>query len=270
MAAMPNLFELTTAALLESDLDGKLEQAERLAVLYRDGRLDVALRPQLPGTLEAGRPGHPVLVPPREVPKRRLGSAEGRAAMLHAIAHIEFNAINLALDAVVRFQQMPEAFRADWLRVAQEEVHHFRLVRGRLRDLGRDYGDFPAHDGLWALARETAADPLLRMALVPRVMEARGLDVTPGIMERFRAAGDRETVAVLEVILRDEIGHVEAGSRWFRHLCGERGLEPEKTYFELLGRHLGNRVSCPLHHEARRAAGFSHSELERLEQLCRR
>jgi len=270
MAAMQNLFELAAAALLENDLDGKLERVEQLAAFYRDGRLDVAPRPGLPGTLEAGRPGRPLLVPPREVPKRRLGSAEGRAAMLHAIAHIEFNAINLALDAVVRFQQMPEPFRADWLKVAEEEVYHFRLVRGRLRELGHDYGDFPAHNGLWELAQETAADPLLRMALVPRVMEARGLDVTPGIMEKFRAAGDQETVAVLEVILRDEIGHVEAGSRWFRHLCRERGLESEKTYFELLGRHLGNRVSCPLHHEARQAAGFSHSELERLEQLCRR
>jgi len=268
MAGMTNLFELATAALLECDTDGKLESVERLVVLYRSGRLDRAPRPRLPGTLEAGRPVRPRLVPPREVPRRRLGSPEGRAAMLHAIAHIEFNAVNLALDAVVRFQEMPEPFREDWLRVAGEEVLHFRLVRDRLRELGHDYGDFPAHGGLWELAQQTAEDPLLRMALVPRVMEARGLDVTPGIMEKFRARGDEHTVAVLEVILRDEIGHVEAGSRWFRHLCQQRGLDSEDTYFDLLARHLGNRIACPLHRQARLAAGFSNSELEHLESLC--
>jgi uncharacterized ferritin-like protein (DUF455 family) len=164
---------------------------------------------------------------------------------------------------------MPSAFQDDWLQVAAEEVHHFELVRERLRSLDQDYGDFPAHDGLWQLARNTASDPLLRMGLVPRVMEARGLDVTPGIMERFRALGDDDSVAVLEVILRDEVGHVEAGSRWFHHLCRERGLAPESTYFELLARHLNNRIHCPLHRQARLAAGFSVAELDRLESLCR-
>ena len=266
---MEDLYEWTAAALHETEVESKLSEVERLETAYRRGELKVRGHPELPGTLEAGRPAAPRLVPPAKVPRRRLGSREGRAAMLHAIAHIEFNAVNLALDAVVRFQRMPERFRADWLRVAAEEVYHFRLVRRRLRALGHDYGDFPAHDGLWQLARKTAADPLLRMALVPRVMEARGLDVTPGIRERFRRVGDLETVSVLDVILRDEIGHVEAGSRWFRHLCRERGLEPEKTYFDLLARHLGNRISCPLHRTAREAAGFSPTELDRLERLCR-
>ncbi len=267
---MENLFEAAARALLEPDVEAKLEQVEALAGRLPPDRHALEPRPGLPGTLEAGRPARPPLVPPGQVPRRRLGSAEGRAAMLHAIAHIEFNAVNLALDAVCRFQRMPAAFHADWLQVAVEEVHHFRLVRERLRRLGRDYGDFPAHDGLWQLARETAGDPLLRMALVPRVMEARGLDVTPGIMERFRALGDRETVAVLEVILRDEIGHVAAGSRWFRHLCRERGLDPRETYFDLLQRHLGGAVRCPLHRQARRKAGFSEEELDRLEALCGR
>ena len=266
---MRNLFEKVAAALLQPEVDAKLEQVRELARLWRAGELEREPRPQLPGTLEAGRPARPRLVPPRMVPKRRLGSPQGRAAMLHAIAHIEFNAINLALDAVCRFQQMPTGFQDDWLQVALEEAHHFGLVRDRLRELGHEYGDFPAHDGLWELARQTASDPLLRMALVPRVMEARGLDVTPGIMERFRALGDSGSVQVLEVILRDEIGHVQVGSRWFHHLCRERGLDPEATYFELLKRHLDNRVRCPLHRKARLEAGFSPSELERLESLCR-
>lgn len=268
MAPMKNLYELTRDALLERDPDAKTAKTGLLLRLYRKGELDNEARPDLPGTLEAGRPSRPELVPPGKVPRRRLGTPQGRAAMLHAIAHIEFNAINLALDAVCRFQEMPLAFREDWLRVAEEEAHHFRLVRDRLRALDYDYGDFPAHEGLWQLARKTAGDPLLRMALVPRVMEARGLDVTPGIMEKFRAVGDHDSVAVLEVILRDEIGHVEAGSRWFRHLCAERGLDPEQTYFDLLARHLGNRIACPLHRGARRAAGFSENELKRLEKLC--
>ena len=268
-AVMPNLFEKATAALLQPETDAKLERVQELVDLHRAGELAREPRPELPGTLEAGRPARPRLVPPRMVPRRRLGTPKGRAAMLHAIAHIEFNAINLALDAVCRFQQMPAGFQDDWLQVALEEAHHFRLVRSRLWALDRDYGDFPAHEGLWELARQTASDPLLRMALVPRVMEARGLDVTPGIMERFRALGDNGSVQVLEVILRDEIGHVQVGSRWFHHLCRDRGLDPEATYFELLERHLGNRIHCPLHREARLAAGFSRSELERLESLCR-
>ncbi len=263
---MENLFEQVAAALLENDLEAKLARVEALPERLEADALSP--RPALPGSLEAGRPPRPELVPPARVPRRRLGSPQGRAAMLHAIAHIEFNAINLALDAVCRFQHLPTGFHADWLQVAREEVHHFRLVRERLRALGRDYGDFPAHEGLWQLARTTAHDPLLRMALVPRVMEARGLDVTPGIKARFQALGDIETVAVLDVIMRDEIGHVSAGSRWFRHLCRERGLDPERTYFELIEAHLGGKVRCPLHHDARRAAGFSERELDQLERLC--
>lgn len=216
-----------------------------------------------------GRPDRPELVDPARVPRRRLGSAEGRAALVHAIAHIEFNAINLACDAVYRFRGLPDAFYGDWTRVAAEEAHHFSLLAGRLAQLGYAYGDFPAHNGLWELALRTADDPLLRMALVPRVMEARGLDVTPGMIERFAGIGDRETVAILELILRDEVGHVEAGSRWFGHLCAERGLEPESTYFALLEQHLPAGVRCPLHKEARRQAGFSEAELGRLEALCR-
>lgn len=190
--------------------------------------------------------------------------------MLHAIAHIEFNAINLALDAVYRFPGMPEEFYGDWIKVAAEEVYHFGLVRQRLRDLGYDYGDFPAHNGLWELAQKTSHDLLVRMAMVPRVMEARGLDVTPAIMRKFQGIGDKESVAVLEIILRDEVGHVEAGSRWFHYLCELRSIEPEATYFSLIDEYLNGHMSCPLHKEARLAAGFSQSELNHLEALCLR
>jgi uncharacterized ferritin-like protein (DUF455 family) len=265
---MENLFPSAFRCLQVDEVVPKTDCVRRLFAAWQRSGLALEPHPEIPGGCEAGRPPRPELVAPRLLPRRRLGTVEGRAAMIHAIAHIEFNAINLALDALCRFQEMPRAYYGDWLRVAVEETHHFELVRKRLLDLGCDYGDFPAHNGLWELAQQTAHDPLVRMALVPRVMEARGLDVTPGIMEKFRALGDEDTVAVLKVILRDEIGHVEAGSRWFHHLCKERELEPEATYFDLLSRYLRNRVSCPLHRQARLQAGFSRSELERLERLC--
>lgn len=260
--------ERALECLQENDLEAKMACVERLSRAWQAGELDLVSPPALPLVDQAGHPQKPELVAPRRVPRRRLGTVEGQAAMLHAIAHIEFNAINLALDAVYRFPNMPEAFYDDWIKVAVEEVYHFGLVRQRLRDLGYEYGDFPAHNGLWGLAQQTAHDPLVRMAMVPRVMEARGLDVTPDIMRRFESIGDRQTVEVLKVILRDEVGHVEAGSRWFHFLCGERGLDSEKTYFSLIAEYLRGHVSCPLHKEARKAAGFSESELNRLEALC--
>jgi len=216
-----------------------------------------------------GRPAEPELVPPGNLARRSVGRGERRAALIHAVTHIEFTAINLALDAACRFPGMPQEFYRDWLRVAVEEAEHFLLLRGRLRADGCDYGDFPAHGGLWDMASRTEGDLLERMAMVPRVLEARGLDVTPGMMKRFADAGDRPTASVLGRILADEIGHVRAGTCWYRYLCADRGLAPEATFFELLGRYLGGEVRCPMHREARREAGFSESELDRLEQLCR-
>ncbi len=263
-----NLHAAARDCLLAADIDDKLAQARALDAERRAGRL-VCVPLELPEVREPGRPDRPELVPPSQVPQRRIGTPEGHAALIHAVAHIEFNAINLACDAAWRFQGLPEGYYADWLRVAAEEAHHFSLLRERLRELGHDYGDFTAHDGLWELARNTADDPLRRMALVPRVMEARGLDVTPGMMERFARIGDRKTVSILEVILRDEVGHVEAGTRWFRHLCAERGLDPEEHYFQLLENAFGGRMRCPLHKAARREAGFSETELQRLEAMCK-
>ncbi len=264
---MESIFEAAGRCLAEPDPDRKTAAVATLVTAWRGG----ALHSRLPTDFKVppvGRPPRPELVPPRALPKRRLNSPTGRAAMIHAIAHIEFNAINLALDAVCRFPELPCGFRDDWIRIAGEEAYHFTLVRRRLQALGYDYGDFPAHDGLWQLALTTADDPMARMALVPRVMEARGLDVTPGIMARFREAGDQPMVAVLEVILRDEIGHVEAGNRWYRYLCNERGCDPARTWFELLDRHLRGRIQCPLHRPARLQAGFTPAELEELEKRC--
>lgn len=208
-----------------------------------------------------GRPARPPLVHPRDVPHRGLGSVEGRAALLHAVAHIEFNAINLALDAAFRFGVLPAAYYADWISVAQDEARHFQLLSARLAELGYAYGDFDAHNGLWEAAEKTAHDPLIRMALVPRVLEARGLDVTPGMIARLREMRDAETVAVLEVILREEVRHVAIGTHWFHHLCALRRLDPVATFRQLLVDH-GVRLRPPLNLEARERAGFSRDEFD--------
>jgi len=265
-----DLYAAAEQCLRCTDVAQKLVLAGRLRDDWAAGRLRRNPAADAPTLRDAGRPERPALVRPGAMARRRLGTPEGRAALIHAVAHIEFNAINLACDAVFRFRDLPDEYYRDWTRVAAEEAHHFTLLQGRLGELGYAYGDFPAHNGLWDMAVKTAADPMLRMALVPRVLEARGLDVTPGMMERFASVGDRQTVAILEIILRDEVGHVEAGSRWFRHLCGERDLEPEATYFALLEEHFTGGIQCPLHKPARREAGFTESELGRLEALCRK
>ena len=181
--------------------------------------------------------------------------------MLHAIAHIEFTAINLALDAAWRFRGLPGDYTGGWLQVAWEEVQHFALVREQLRHKGYDYGDFPAHAGLWDLARKSEHDLLTRMALLPRLMEARGLDVTPAIMAKFRAIDDAGAVAVLERILQDEVGHVALGDRWFRRICAERGLEAEATFRKLLAEHDLPLPRGPFNRDARLRAGFSLEEI---------
>jgi uncharacterized ferritin-like protein (DUF455 family) len=183
------------------------------------------------------------------------------------VAHIEFNAINLALDAVYRFRDLPEAYYGDWLQVAAEEAYHFSLLRERLRELDCTYGELPAHNGLWEQACKTDHDVLIRMALVPRVLEARGLDVTPGMMQRLREVGDEPTIAILEIILRDEIGHVRIGSHWFRYCCAQRGLEPEATFRQLIREVLQGPLRGPFYTEARLQAGFSANELAQLEAM---
>jgi uncharacterized ferritin-like protein (DUF455 family) len=204
-----------------------------------------------------GRPLRPRLVSPKLVPTRSPHTRNGRAALLHAVAHIEFNAINLALDACWRFAGMPDAYHRDWLRVAAEEALHFTLVRGHLNTLGHDYGDFDAHDGLWQMALKTRGDVVDRMALVPRVLEARGLDVTPGMQAKLREAGDPRAAEVLEVILRDEIGHVRIGNHWYHRLCRERGIDPAAHTRALIVATGAPRPRPPLNVEARTRAGLS-------------
>ena len=211
-----------------------------------------------------GRPDRPRLVPPKDVPTRSPFTPEGRAALLHAIAHIEFNAINLALDAVWRFAGMPSAFYRDWLRVASEEALHFTLLREHLLSLGHDYGDFDAHDGLWLMTQRTSHDIVARMALVPRTLEARGLDATPPLQAKFAKAGDARAVEILGIILSDEVGHVAIGNRWYRWLCERDGHDPVALYAELVERHAAPRLRPPFNREARRAAGFTDEEIDRL------
>jgi uncharacterized ferritin-like protein (DUF455 family) len=211
---------------------------------------------------DPGRPRRPRLVPPCQVPQRGLGSAEGRAALVHAVAHIEFNAINLAWDAVQRFRGMPDDYYRDWAGVAGDEARHFTMLSARLAAFGRAYGDFDAHDGLWEMAVKTAGSCLARMALVPRVLEARGLDVTPGMIARLRSAGDDATAAILEIILREEVAHVAAGTRWFRFCCDREGRDPDATFEALLREHVPRGLRGPFNLDARRAAGFGRHELD--------
>ncbi len=215
------------------------------------------------------RPPRPLLVAPGSVAPRAVGSLEGRAALLHALAHIEFNAIGLALDHAWRFAGLPQEYYRDWVRVAVEEALHFELLLGRLQDAGYDYGDFPAHDGLWEMARRTAGDPLARMALVPRTLEARGLDASPAVRAKFMAIGDMASARVIDVILRDEIGHVAVGDRWFRFICRQRGLDPPVAFREALGRHGAPRHRGPVNVRARLQAGFSREEVDELQRPAR-
>ena len=201
------------------------------------------------------------------VEKRKLSTPAGRAALIHSLAHIEFNAINLALDAVYRFRDLPPAYYGDWLQVAAEEAIHFGLLRAHLRTLDFDYGDFSAHNGLWDMAVQTAADPLVRMALVPRVLEARGLDVLPAIMHKLKSAGDPAAVAILGMIHADEIGHVAIGNRWYAYLCSERGLEPVATFRKLLREYNAPKLRGPFNTVSRQAAGFSAADMQMLEDL---
>ena len=229
-----------------------------------DAEASVICQPPTGGTLP-GRPAYPRLVPPGDVPQRSPFTAQGLAALLHAIAHIEFNAINLALDAAWRFPGMPSAFYRDWLRVADEEALHFGLVRQELQALGHDYGDFDAHDGLWEMCVKTQDDVTARMALVPRTLEARGLDATPLIQARLRQVGTdaaRRAIGVLDIILRDEIGHVAVGNRWYAWLCAQQGLAPVAHYRHLTRLHRAPRLRPPFNEEARLAAGFSRQELD--------
>jgi uncharacterized ferritin-like protein (DUF455 family) len=256
------------AALLQREPLDKGAAVRALYTAMLDGR--AVCTPELifdepPGL--PGRPDRPELVEPRKLGRRSMQSPEGRAVLLHALAHIEFNAINLALDAVWRFTGMPTPFYADWLKVAAEEAHHFSLLVARLAEFGHAYGDFPAHDGLWDMCERTRRDVLARMALVPRTLEARGLDASPPIRARLQQAGDHASAAILDIILRDEIGHVLIGNRWFRYLCEQGALDPHITYTRLADQYHAPKLRGPFNFEARRDAGFDEAELAALAGL---
>ena len=218
-----------------------------------------------------GCPERPELCSHLNIPKRSPFTPEGLAALLHAVTHIEFNAINLALDAIWRFADMPDAYYLDWLKVAAEEAQHFSLLRAHLQSMGYDYGDFPAHTGLWDMTAKTSDDVMARMALVPRTLEARGLDATPPMQAKLRKVGTPQAlkaVDILDIILRDEIGHVAIGNHWYRYLCAQRGLDPLATYALLARQYGAPRIKGPLNLDARRKAGFEEAELTLLVQAA--
>ena len=215
-------------------------------------------------SLIPGRPQELQLVNPLSVKKRSMHTIEGRAIAIHALAHIEFNAINLALDAVWRFPDMPKQYYLDWIKVAGEEAKHFFMLKNHLKSLGFDYGYFPAHDSLWEMVEKTKGDILARMALVPRTMEARGLDAVPLIRARFLQAKDLDMVDILDVILKDEIGHVEIGNRWFNFLCNERKVDPIQIFNLLCQEYKAPHLRGPFNIEARKQAGFTATEINLL------
>ena len=263
LGAMPEARATALQVLCLADPGQKALKARELFTKLDPARLDVHAVYPAPNPLP-GRPTLPRLVPPKEVPTRSPFTLEGRAALLHAITHIEFNAINLALDAVWRFPAMPMQYYVDWLRVASEEALHFTLMREHLQSLGFDYGQFDSHDGLWLMVQRTAHDVTARMALVPRTLEARGLDASPPIQAKLRKAGDLRAVEILDLILRDEVGHVAIGNHWYRWLCARDGLDPVARYPALAQQYDAPRLRPPFNLEARRAAGFTQTELDLL------
>lgn len=212
------------------------------------------------------RPDRPTLVSTLKVQQRSIHTLDGRAALIHSLAHIELNAVDLGLDIVWRFPGMPDQFYLDWTIVAQEEAKHFTLLDNHLSGLGYQYGDFPAHNGLWTMAEKTKDDLLARLAIVPRTLEARGLDASPPVRDKLIAAGDKRGAEILSIILQDEIGHVATGNRWYRWLCNHRGMDPIATYELMTEKYSAPKLRGPFNLEARRAAGFDEEELA---ALCR-
>jgi len=263
------LFDAARSCLDAASPDDKVARTFAVAEAFARGESTLTDDAPPPDPIRMpGRPPTPNLVHPRDLPRRGFGTPEGRAGFIHAIAHIEFNAIDLAWDAVYRFRGMPRAYYVDWVGVANDEARHFVMLRDRLRELGYDYGDFDAHNGLWEMAEKTAHDGLARMALVPRVLEARGLDVTPGMIVKLRALGDDATAGILELILREEVAHVAAGSRWHRWHCERAGVDPVKRFHELLREYAGGVLHGPFNIDARLAAGFDQAELEGLQHAA--
>jgi len=259
-----NLFTRSLACLLIDDPEQKVAETMSLQKSWLERELNLESTVDIKSLSVPGRPVKPELVDPKEVPRRNFSSLKGRLTLVHAIAHIEFNAINLALDAMYRFQDMPEQYYFDWCRVAAEEAQHFTMLSDYLASHGVSYGDFPAHNGLWEMALKTDFDVLVRMALVPRVLEARGLDVTPGMIKKLQSTGDTQLIKILEKIFDDEIGHVKIGTYWYKSLCEERQLDADETFIQLIEKYMQGAKFGPFEIEARVEAGFSHEEMQAL------
>ncbi len=265
MSSLLELRACALACLLDTDPRAKCTAVAAMVRAFAAGEINIAPDAALvvAGAIP-GRPQRPELVAPRLVGRRSMVTVEGRAMLVHALAHIEFNATNLALDALWRFQGLPHEYYADWLRVAGEEAVHFSMLSAHLGVLGYQYGDFPAHDSLWEMVEKTTGDVLARMALVPRTLEARGLDAIPPLRAKLAQAGDHAAASILDVILREEVGHVEIGNRWYRYLCALDGREPGATYDALAVQYAAPVLKGPFNVEARRRAGFTEAELSRL------
>ena len=263
-----SFFKLAYQALMCDVVDEKVQLTHHLfdEILNQDLNTDSATSVETIAT--PGRPERPELVSYQNTPKRDRSDL-GMIKTIHSICHIEFNAINLALDALYRFRQMPDQYYRDWAKVAHEEALHFTMLNDYLKELGYQYGDFEAHNGLWEMTVETDYDVLVRMALVPRVLEARGLDVTPSIQIKFKKSKFSKMAEILEVIFQDEIGHVKIGNYWYKHLCTERSLEPIETFDRLIKKHVGKSLRGPFNWEARLLSDFTEAELNYLEHANR-
>jgi uncharacterized ferritin-like protein (DUF455 family) len=258
------MLELRAGALEALCIADPAAKVAAVKVLARDGRQIDVVREFIEPPGVPGRPARPALVRPGAVAQRSVATHEGRIALLHALAHIEFNAINLALDIVWRFAGLPEDFYREWVDVAREESHHFSLLHERLAEVDANYGDLPAHDGLWEMAAKTRSDLVARLALVPRTLEARGLDASPAVRAKFASAGDAKSAQIVDVILQDEIGHVRTGNRWFKFVCAMADLDPIGAQKAAAVRHGGPALRGPFNLHARRAAGFTDEELQAL------
>ncbi|MDO6565116.1 ferritin-like domain-containing protein [Amphritea sp. 1_MG-2023] len=264
---LQNLYARTKEAFLTADPDLKIELTRQTVSRWNAGELewqegDAPEFLQQPGQLDK-----PEIVAPAEVNERKMSKEEGRAALIHALAHIELTAVNLALDSVHRYRHMPKAFYADWMQCAAEEANHFVALRGRLREMGYDYGSFKAHGELWSMAIDTADDMLERMGIVHRALEARALDVVPKAIQRFDQLGDNKMVDILSMIGNEEIGHVCSGTRWYHYQCQQRHLEPNQTFIDLLWKYMKGPLKGPLNYEARLKAGFSAEEMKMIEMM---
>jgi uncharacterized ferritin-like protein (DUF455 family) len=256
----PGLAERAVAVLTAADGRAKTALSRAHAADWFAGRTAGAPLPigRASPPPRPSRPARPELLPPREVPRRRPGTAQGRIALLHALAHIELNAVDLHWDIIARFSQvpMPVGFYDDWVKAADDESKHFNLICDCLEAMGSHYGALPAHAGMWRAAEDTADDILGRLAVVPMVLEARGLDVTPGMIEIFRQAGETGAVAALEVIYAEEVAHVAYGSKWFNWLCGRDGLDPKEAFHALVRRYFHGALKPPFNEEKRAEAGL--------------